>query len=172
MKFRDISRKLRAPFNLKNALNKLKLFHSRERSVDEIVDNAIDFKTKGLYRIDSAQIREEIRALAQAVKSINSKTILEIDTCNGGTFFIWTNLASELAITCDINKSKIRNELYHSFPPPDSNRKVIPLAGDTHDPGFLETVKKSLNGKRLIFCLLTEITLKKASNLATTCIAH
>jgi len=154
MKFRDISRKLRAPFNRKSALNKLKQFHSRERSVDEIVDNAIDFKTKGLYRIDSVQIREEILALAQAVKSVNPKTILEIGTCNGGTFFIWSNLASELAITCDINKSKIREELYHSFPPPDSNCKVIPLTGDTHDPKFLETVKKALNGKQVDFLFI------------------
>lgn len=154
MKFRDISRKLRAPFNRKNALSKIKQFHSRKRSIDEIIDHAIDFKTKGLYRIDSVQIREEILALAQTVKSINPEIILEIGTCNGGTFFIWSNLASELAITCDINKSKIRDELYHSFPPPDSKCRVIPLAGDTHDHEFLETVKKSLNGKQVDFLFI------------------
>lgn len=154
MKFRDISRKLRAPFNRKSALNKLKQFHSKKRSVDEIIDSAMDFKTRGLYRIDSVQMREEILALAQAVKSINPKTILEIGTCNGGTFFIWANLAAELAITCDINKSKIRDELYHSFPPPDSRCKVIPLAGDSHDQRFLETVKNSLNGNQVDFLFI------------------
>lgn len=154
MKFRDISRKLRAPFNRKSALNKLKNFHSQKRSVENIVDNAIDFKTKGLYRIDSVQKREEILALTQAVKSISPKTILEIGTCNGGTFFIWANLASELVITCDINKSKIRDELYHSFPPPDSNCKVIPLAGNSHDREFLETVKNLLNGKQIDFLFI------------------
>ncbi len=154
MKFRDISRKLRAPFNRKSALNKLKQFHSKKRSVDEIIDNAMDFKTKGLYRIDSVQKREEILALAEAVNSIKPKTIVEIGTCNGGTFFIWTNLASELAITCDLNKSKIRDELYHSFPPPDSNCKVIPLAGDSHSEQFLETVKQSLNGNQVDFLFI------------------
>ena len=76
MKFRDLSRKLRAPFNRKSALNKLKKFHSKKHSIDEIIDNAIDFKTRGLYRIDSVQIREEILALAEAVQSINPKTKL------------------------------------------------------------------------------------------------
>ncbi len=154
MKFRDLSRKLRAPFNRKSALNKLKKFHNKKRSTDEIIDNAIDFKTKGLYRIDSVQIREEILALAEAVQSINPKTILEIGTCNGGTFFIWANLASELAITCDLNKSKIRDELYQLFPPPDSKCKIIPLAGDSHKQEFLATVKNKLNGKQVDFLFI------------------
>ena len=154
MKFRDISRKLRAPINRKSALNKLKQFHSKKRSVDDLIDNAMDFKTKGLYRIDSVQMREEILALAQAVKSINPKTILEIGTCNGGTFFIWANLASDLAITCDLNKSKIRDELYQSFPPPESKCKVIPLAGDSHKQAFLETVKVSLDGNQVDFLFI------------------
>ena len=154
MKFRDIRRKLRAPFNRKSALNKLKQFHSKKRSVDEVIDSAIDFKTRGLYRIDSVQKREEILALAQAVKAINPTTILEIGTHNGGTFFVWANLASKLAITCDIIKSKVRDELYHSFPPPDSKCKVIPLAGDSHDEQFLETVKTSLNGNKIDFLFI------------------
>lgn len=154
MRLRDISRKLRAPFNRSSALNKLNNFHSKKRSVEEIIDNAMDFKTRGLYRIDSAQMREEILALAQAVKSIEPKTILEIGTCNGGTFFIWANLASELAITCDLNKSKIRDELYQHFPPPDSECKVTPLAGDSHTQEFLETVKKSLDGNQVDFLFI------------------
>ena len=154
MKFSDIRRKLGAPFHRKSALNKLKQFHCKKRSVDEVIDSAIDFKTRGLYRIYSVQMREEILALAKAVKSINPTTILEIGTHNGGTFFIWANLASELAITCDIIKSKVRDELYHSFPPPDSKCKVIPLAGDSHDEQFLETIKTSLNGNKIDFLFI------------------
>lgn len=169
MKFRDISRKLRAPLNRKSALNKLKQFHSKKRSVDEIIDNAMDFKTKGLYRIDSVQMREEILALAQAVESIKPKTILEIGTCNGGTFFIWANLASELAITCDLNKSKIRDELYQNFPPPESKCKVIPLAGDSHKQEFLDTVKKSLDGNQVDFLFIdgdhTEVGVRADYNM-------
>ena len=154
MKLRDISRKIRAPFNKRSALNKLTLFHSKERSLDEIVDMAMDFKTKGLYRVDSVQKREEILALTKAVNSIKPKTILEIGTCNGGTFFIWANLASECIITCDLNKSKVREEFYKYFPPEKSNANVITLEGDSHKPEFLDLVKKHLNGRAVDFLFI------------------
>lgn len=154
MKLRDISRKIRAPFNRKSAFSKLRQFHSKERSVDEIIDMAMDFKTRGLYRIDSVQKREEILALANAVKALKPATILEIGTCNGGTLFIWSNLATERVVTCDLNKSKIRDKLYRAFPPPDSGCKVISLAGDSHDQSFFEKVMTALNGRKVDFLFI------------------
>jgi predicted O-methyltransferase YrrM len=154
MKFRDISRRIRAPFNRRSALNKLKQFHSKQRSIDEIIDMAMDFKTRGLYRIDSVQQREEILSLATAVQTLKPATILEIGTCNGGTLFIWSNLASDCVITCDLNKNKIREELYKSFPPPSSSCEVISLAGDSHEQSFLEKVKQSLNGRKVDFLFI------------------
>jgi len=154
MKFRDISRKVRAPLNRKSAFKKLEQFHSRKRSTEELIDMAMDFKTEGLYRVDSVQQREEILALANAVDALKPETIVEIGTCNGGTLFIWANLASECVITCDLNVSKIRDELYSAFPPPDSGCKVIPLAGDSHRQEFLEKVKQSLNGRTVDFLFI------------------
>ena len=154
MRFRDISRKIRAPFNRRSAFSKLRQFHGKKRSVDEIIDMAMDFKTTGLYRVDSVQQREEILALANAVKAIKPATILEIGTCNGGTLFIWSNLASECVITCDLNRSKIRDELYRSFPPPDSGCEVTSLAGDSHRQEFFEKVKQSLNGRTVDFLFI------------------
>lgn len=154
MKFRDISRKVRAPFNRRTALNKLVQFYSKKRSLDEVIDMAMDFKTTGLYRVDSVQMRSEILALAKAVQAINPKTILEIGTCNGGTLFIWSNLATECVITCDLNKSKIRDELYKSFPPAGSDCEVISLAGDSHQQTFFEKVRESLNGRTVDFLFI------------------
>lgn len=154
MRFRDISRKIRAPLNRRSAFKKLEQFHSKKRSLDEIIDMAMNFKTKGLYRVDSVQKRDEILALAAAVKSIKPRTILEIGTCNGGTLFIWSNLASDCVITCDLNKTKIREALYQSFPPPGSDCNVISLAGDSHDEKFLEKVKASLNGRKVDFLFI------------------
>jgi predicted O-methyltransferase YrrM len=154
MKFRDISRKVRAPFNRRSAFNKLRQFHRKQRSVDELVDMAMDFRTSGLYRVDSVQKREEILALANAVRELKPATILEIGTCNGGTLFIWSNLASECVITCDLNKSKIREELYQAFPPPDSACEIISLAGDSHQTAFFEKVKESLNGRKVDFLFI------------------
>jgi predicted O-methyltransferase YrrM len=153
MRLVDISRKILAPISRRSALNKLKQFHSKKRSVEEIVDMAMDFKTRGLYRIDSVQKREEILALASAVQALKPATILEIGTDKGGTLFIWSNLASECVITCDLNKS-IRDELYSSFPPPDSDCEVISLAGDSHQQDFFEKVKTSLNGREVDFLFI------------------
>lgn len=154
MKFRDLSRKIRAPFNRRTAFSKLEQFHGKKRSVDEIIDMAMDFKTTGLYRVDSVQKRDEILALATAVKAIKPRTILEIGTCNGGTLFIWSNLASDCVITCDLNKTKIREELYQSFPPEDSDCTVTSLAGDSHDENFLERVKATLAGREVDFLFI------------------
>ena len=154
MRLRDISRIIRAPFNRRSAFKKLGRFHRKQRSIEEIIDMAMDFKTRGLYRVDSVQKREEILALANAVKALHPSTILEIGTCNGGTLFIWSNLASECVVTCDLNTSKIRDELYQAFPPPGSGCKVIPLAGDSHDQAFFEKVKEALNGRKVDFLFI------------------
>jgi predicted O-methyltransferase YrrM len=154
MRFRDISRKIRAPFNKKSAFRKLKEFHSQSRTNGEIIDMAIDFKTKGLYRVDSVQMRDEILSLADAVKSINPKTILEIGTCNGGTLFIWSNIATDCVITCDLNRSKVRDDLYRQFPPSGSGCKVISLAGDSHDDSFLDKVKEKLGEAQVDFLFI------------------
>jgi len=154
MKFRDISRKIRAPLNKMSAFRKLKDFHSQTRTIDEVINMAIDFKTKGLYRVDSVQMRDEILALANAVKSINPKIILEIGTCNGGTLFIWSNIATDTVITCDLNKTKVREDLYQQFPPDSSDCKIISLAGDSHNDKFLETVKTKLGNKPVDFLFI------------------
>ncbi len=154
MRLKDISRKIRAPLNRISAFNKLKKFHSKPRSNDEIIDMAIDFKTKGLYRVDSVQMRDEILSLANIVKSIEPKITLEIGTCNGGTLFIWSNITSECVITCDLNESKIREELYSKFVPKDSKCKILSLNGDSHNSDFLEEIKKILNGRKVDFLFI------------------
>ncbi len=153
-KFREISRKLRAPFNRRHALSVLREFHRRGRRVDEVIDLAMDFKTRGAYRVDSVQIREEILALANAVDALEPKTILEIGTCNGGSLFIWANLASELVVTCDLNKAKIRDGLYQQFPPPSSGCKIVSLAGDSHERSFRKEVEAALDGRAVDFLFI------------------
>lgn len=154
MNLKLLSRKLRAPINRWDAFNKLNKFHTKLRSIGEIVDSAINLGTKGHYRVDSVQIRSEILALAEAVKAIQPKTILEIGTCNGGTLFIWSNIAKKKVITCDFNKSKIRGDLYQRFPAPSSSCEIISLAGNSHDSDFRKQVVKSLDGDKVDFLFI------------------
>ncbi len=154
MKFRDISRKIRAPLNKREAIRKLHTFHSQQRSIEEIVDMALDFGTHGNYRVNSVQKRSEILSLANAVRALKPKVIVEIGTCNGGTLFIWANIATQCVITCDLNKSKVREELYAGFPPPVSACKVISLAGDSHQSAFRDSVAQSLDGHAVDFLFI------------------
>ena len=85
--FRDISRFIRIPVNRAGAIKKINEFYSKERSIDELVDTAMDMGSKGHYRVNSMQVRSEILSLVKRVRDIRPKTILELGTCNGVTLF-------------------------------------------------------------------------------------
>jgi len=138
---REFGRKIRAPFSKRSAFKALEEFHEKERSLDEIVDTAIKFPSNGLYRVSSIQQRSEIMALATAVAAIKPKNVLEIGTARGGTLFIWSQLATNKVVSCDLEDPGIRLPLYQAFPPPESDCKVVHHFGDSHDTGFRQRVE-------------------------------
>jgi len=152
--FRDISRYLRIPANRAAAHKKLRDYYSKERTFDELVDTAMNMGTKGHFRINSMQVRSEILSLVKRVDEIKPERILEIGTCNGGTLFLWSNLASKQVITCDLIIHKHRNELYKKFTPPNSSCLLTTLEGDSHQPSFKERVAKELNGNKVDFLFI------------------
>lgn len=152
--FRDIGRFVRIPVNRAGAIKRISKFYSKKRSLDELVDTAMDMGTKGHFRINSMQVRSEILSLVTEVNSIKPKTILEIGTCNGGTLFLWSNLASQKVITCDLIIHKHRKELYQKFSSPDSECVITPLEGDSHDPEFKKRVEAELNGRQVDFLFI------------------
>ncbi len=152
--FRDIGRFVRIPVNRAGAIKKIKRFYSKKRSLDELVDTAMNMGTKGHFRINSMQVRSEILSLVKEVSSIKPKTILEIGTCNGGTLFLWANLASQKVITCDLIIHKHRKELYKKFVSPDSQCVLTTLEGDSHEPQFMKRVEDELNGSQVDFLFI------------------
>lgn len=152
--FRDISRTIRAPFNKRDALRKLAGFHKSPRSLEEIVDNGMNLSTHGLYRVNSVQKRSEILSLVQRVAALKPKNILEIGTCNGGTLFMWSNLASQKVVSCDLFKNQTRAELYAHFSPPQTGCMVKALVGDSHAPDFKQTVFQEFGGEKVDFLFI------------------
>lgn len=152
--FRNLSRKVRAPFNRRSALNKLAQFHSAPRSLDEIVDKGMNLATSGLYRVNSVQKRSEILSLVKSIAALDPKMVLEIGTCNGGTLFMWSNITSQLVVTCDIFKNNYRSELYSHFPSPKSNCRVMALTGNSHDPEFKKTVYETFGDSKIDFLFI------------------
>lgn len=152
--FKHVSRTLRIPINRFLALRKLQQFHSQRRSLDEIVDWALNFPSAGFFKVSSIQVRSEIMSLASAVEELKPRTILEIGTAQGGTLFIWANLASFRVVSCDLEDAGIRRDLYSAFSSSTSDCQVVHLSGDSHEAAFKERVEKELNGEQVDFLFI------------------
>ncbi len=151
---KHFSRLLRQPFNRLYAEIRLREYHSRPRTLEEVVDWAMHFGGGGFMTVKTLQIPQEITQLARAVEAIRPKIILEIGTARGGTCLIWSYLASEQVITCDLNDMTRQRPLFSRFPPPDSNCKVTLLSGNSHDPAFKARVAAELNGRQVDFLFI------------------
>ncbi len=151
---RSMIRKLRLPFCKFFAHRELKKFHAKKRSIAEIVDYGMKFPSSGYYRLDSIQIRSEFVSLVERVSELKPKVVLEIGTARGGTLFAWTQLASDLVVSCDLNGPGYKTEFYKKLPPPGSKCKVINLQGDSHRPEFKELVRKALNNQKVDFLFI------------------
>lgn len=138
----------------RKALMKLWLFHVRSRMVEEAVDRALNFGGGKEFGVRTIQIRCEILALAKTVAGLQPRVILEIGTAFGGTLFIWSQLASELVISCDIADKTIQNDFYRKFPPPGSDCTVELLTGNSHAPDFRKRVSNLLGERKVDFLFI------------------
>lgn len=140
-------RNLRLPFNRRAAFKRLRQYHAQQRTLDERIDWAMNFGGQGYFRIKTLQVRSEITALAKAVEALQPKTILEIGTARGGTLLIWSSLASDKVVSCDMQDMSIQGELLSALPPKDSQCEVVLLSGNSHDPDFRQRVEAELGGE-------------------------
>jgi len=151
---RNLGRKIRAPFNKHSAFKALEKFHSQPHSLDEIVDVAIKFPSHGMFRVESVQKRSEIMSLVRAVAELKPRNVLEIGTARAGTLFIWSQLASNKVVACDLLDPGIRLPFYEAFPPPSSPCKVTHLSGDSHSPEFKKRVEAQFAGEQVDFLFI------------------
>ncbi len=151
---KKLSRKLRAPFNRRFAFKRLAEYHSQPRSLAATIDWAMNFSGGGFFTVKTMQIPTEITALASAVEALHPKIILEIGTARGGTLLIWSSLASEKVITCDLQDMGAQGPLYRAFPPTGSACQVTLLSGDSHSAEFKQRVAKELGGKKADFIFI------------------
>lgn len=152
---KKLNRAVRAPVDRNKTLRRLSQYHAEKRSLEEVVDWALDFRGGGgLYRIKTLQKRSEILSLATMVEELGPKITLEIGTERGGTLLIWAAIASVKAISCDLQEMEIQQELYTKFPPNDSDCEVVLLAGDSHAEEFVERVASELDEQSVDFLFI------------------
>ena len=152
---KKIARSIREPLDKKKTLRRLAHYHSKERSLDEVVDWALDFKGGGgLYRVKTLQKRSEILSLATLVNKLAPKLILEIGTERGGTLFIWSAIASTKVVSCDLQYMQTQQRLFKRFPPLKSKCEVKLLSGDSHSDSFEKVVREELDGELVDFLFI------------------
>ena len=150
MRWKTFWKWVRLPFHRRSAWRELARFHAAPRgSIEEIVDRALAYKTRGLVQVSCHQIRDEIVELARRFVALKPHIVLEIGTYKGGSALIWSQFASERVITCDISPMGRRAPLMEAFPPADSGCKVVLMTGDSHDEAFRERVATELAGERV-----------------------
>ncbi|MGI9301940.1 MAG: O-methyltransferase [Gammaproteobacteria bacterium] len=114
----------------------------------------MNFRTTGYFRVATVQKESEILALVEAVAALKPAVIVEIGTANGGTCFLWANLASKKVISCDLKHSELSRNFYSAFPPPDSTCEVTLLTGDSHQQAMKDRLLRELDGERIDFLFI------------------
>ncbi|MCK7580743.1 MAG: class I SAM-dependent methyltransferase [Chromatiales bacterium] len=151
---KELSRTLRIPFSRFLAFRRLRAYHARPRSLEETVEWAMNFGRYGYLTIHTLQKRSEILALATAVAALQPKIILEIGTARGGTLLVWSSLAAEKVITCDLVHRPAQVPLLEALPPPGSGCRVELLTGNSHEPAFKQRVARALDGRQADFLFI------------------
>lgn len=129
-----------------HALARLRAFHAGPRSLDAIVRRAMDLGSRGAYKVKSSQILSEILALARVVEALQPRNVLELGTARGGTLLLWSQLARERVVSCDLTARASLVSLTPHFPPRGSACRVETLVGDSHTPEMYRKVRDAFAG--------------------------
>jgi predicted O-methyltransferase YrrM len=143
--------------------NKLKKYLNNNDDIGSIINATKNYTGHRYYdRISMSQKYTEIKNLAEAVRAINPKTIVEIGTRKGGTLFVWcrfTNAAKIISI--DLNGGihgggypPQKQKLYKAFLMDQPARKVNLLQEDSHSNSTLMKLNKLLDGNKIDFLFI------------------
>jgi predicted O-methyltransferase YrrM len=108
------------------------------------------------FEIGMVQIETEILALASAVAWLKPARVLEIGSDLGGTFYLWSQIATGTKISVDIPGGRFgRAEAREARGRMASFSQGCRLIdGDSHEPSTFETVAAGLDGARLDFLFI------------------
>ncbi len=113
----------------------------------------------GLIR--PAQVREEIMQMASLVDALRPARVLEVGTANGGTFFVWCQLAATDALLTSIDLPggihgggypAWKTPLYRSFA--RQGQRTVFLRADSHREDTRRTVEGILAGEPVDFLFI------------------
>ena len=130
------------------------------RNLEEFVNFCYSFKI-GRLTIAPLQIKEEILELLKILQKFELRNILEIGTANGGTLFLFSQIAHPEAkiISIDLPAGKFgggypkwKIPVYKSFA--KANQKIYLIRDDSHKLSTLQKVKSILKNEKLDFLFI------------------
>jgi predicted O-methyltransferase YrrM len=151
---RRVLRVLSIPVHRRDALRRVEALHAQPRSLEELVDAALDLGSRGLLKVRASQRRGELLALAREVAGLAPRNVVEVGTHLGGTLLLWSHLATRRVVTVDLVQPGFRRSLLRRFAPPGSRCEVVSIAGDSHDPAVRGRVEAALGGEPADFLFL------------------
>ena len=140
-------------------LIKIKTLKRKPLDLEGLVN--FSFYEMGGLLIKPMQIKEEISELLKILDKIKPKITLEIGTANGGTLFLFSQVATNDATILSIDLpggkfgggySKWKIPLYKSFA--RKNQKIHLIRADSHNQKTLEKLKAILNGRKIDFLFI------------------
>lgn len=111
--------------------------------------------------IRPAQFKEEILGLALVAEAVRPKTVLEIGTSTGGTFFIWSRLAAKDALLISIDLPggesdwaypRWKEPFYKTFA--SKGQTIELIRGDSHSEAIVAQLKKVLGDRKVDFLFI------------------
>jgi predicted O-methyltransferase YrrM len=137
--------------------------------VPALVDLSFNFEDNSILhprsiddiRLRPAQVKSEILKLCEIVADQKPKCVLEIGTNNGGTLFLWTQLADPNATIVSIDLpggtygggyDAWRKTFYKSFA---RERQILHLLrADSHDPATFEALRRTIGDLPIDFLFI------------------
>lgn len=155
--FRPIKRGFRnavAPLFLPSAVRRLQTQAAQLKSNESAVDFVFNFRHFGI-RFPPSQVREEITGFLNLLSQRPPSTMLEVGTNKGGTFFLFTRVATPDAflLTMDLPPAQSidypawREPLYRAFA--RDRQRIELLREDSHARPALEKMRSLLGGRDL-----------------------
>lgn len=146
------------------SLRQLQSCQSNEEDVDSILETAYQFSGVGRYRtIAPIQVRAELATVAQLIAAHEPRTVLEIGTDNGGTFYTWCRCleSTDTVLSLDLPGGSTPPEFLDSITPTQRQRSFggihVPLRHGTR-------LNRYLMASRSIFSFSTAIIPSRASS--------
>jgi predicted O-methyltransferase YrrM len=144
----DVLRNLIRSILVDSVISRIRELERRCRTLDDYF-NLTQYFEGPIVSIDisSGQKKKEILNLLDRASGVGLRTVVEIGTCRGGTFYLLCKVADNNAVilTMDIKMPWWRKRLLRSFVRP--RQTPITLRKDSHRHSTINFVKESLQNK-------------------------